>query len=74
MYTHSPARCFSPLTDSFYISGQLFSDLASENSEAGLLASLARILKNFHTPDSGHLYVLVYSVIVDLHRPPWCLI
>jgi hypothetical protein len=38
----------SPLTDPFYIFGQLFSVLASEN--AGLLASLASALKNLSTP------------------------
>jgi hypothetical protein len=41
---------FSSLTDLFYILGQLFSVLASEN--AGLLASLATVLKILiHTPD-----------------------
>jgi hypothetical protein len=34
---------FSPLTDFFYILGQLFPDLASNNSE--LLTSLASVLK-----------------------------
>jgi hypothetical protein len=43
--THSPIwRSFVfPLTDPFYIFGQLFSVLASENT--GLLASLASVLK-----------------------------
>jgi hypothetical protein len=39
---------FPPLTDPFYIFGQLFSVLASEN--AGLLASLASGEKNVSTP------------------------
>jgi hypothetical protein len=49
---HSPTRqtgeFFSLLTYPFYISGQLFSDLASENTE--LLASLGSALKNLFTP------------------------
>jgi hypothetical protein len=44
----SPERVFSPLTDSFYSFGQLFSDLASEYFS--LLASLASVLKNLSTP------------------------
>jgi hypothetical protein len=39
----SLARVFFPLTDHFYILGQLFSVLAIENSE--LLASLVSVLK-----------------------------
>jgi hypothetical protein len=39
---------FSPLTDPYYIFGQLFSDLASENAE--LLASLADALKTYPHP------------------------
>jgi hypothetical protein len=48
--THSPVwqDFFPPLTDPFYIFGQLFSDLASENTE--LLAKLASVLKNLSTP------------------------
>jgi hypothetical protein len=42
------ASCFFPLTDLFYIFGQLFFDLASKNAE--LLASLASVLKNLSTP------------------------
>jgi hypothetical protein len=42
------ARIFSPLTDPFYIFGQLFSDLVSKNTE--LLASLASVLKNLSIP------------------------
>jgi hypothetical protein len=46
----SLANYFFPLTDSFYIFGQSFSDLASENTECELLASLASVLKNLSTP------------------------
>jgi hypothetical protein len=42
----SLVRVYFPLTDPFYIFGQLFSDLASENSE--LLAKLVwRVLKAY---------------------------
>jgi hypothetical protein len=44
----SLARVFPPLTDNFYILGQLFSDLASKNSQ--LPASLASVFKNVSTP------------------------
>jgi hypothetical protein len=44
----SQARVSSPLTDPFYIFVQLFSVLANKNT--GLLASLARVLKNVSTP------------------------
>jgi hypothetical protein len=44
----SLAWAFFPLTDPFYILGQLFSDLASKNTE--LFASLASVLKNLSTP------------------------
>jgi hypothetical protein len=48
--THSQAWrwFFYPLTDNFYILGQLFSDLASDNFQ--LHASLASVLKNLSTP------------------------
>jgi hypothetical protein len=46
--TRQSDKGFSTLTYPFYIIGQLFSDLASENTE--LLASLASVLKNLFTP------------------------
>jgi hypothetical protein len=55
--THSPAwRGFFPLSLKypFYIFYQLFSYLASENTE--LLASLASVLKNLFTPLFDTLY------------------
>jgi hypothetical protein len=55
----SLARVFSPLIDSFYIFGQLFSDLPSENTE--LLASLASVLKNVSTP----LQMVTLSSLTD---------
>jgi uncharacterized protein (DUF849 family) len=39
---------FFTLADPFYIFGQLFSDLASKNTE--LLARVASVLKNLSTP------------------------
>jgi hypothetical protein len=35
------ARFFSPITDPFYIFGQLFSDMASENAELYVLKKLS---------------------------------
>jgi hypothetical protein len=48
--THSPAWrvFFSPLTDSSCLDPELFSDVASKNSE--LLATLASYWKNMSTP------------------------
>jgi hypothetical protein len=50
----SLVRGFSPLADHFYIFGQLFSDLASENAEQ--FASLASVLKNLSTPLHIHTF------------------
>jgi hypothetical protein len=53
------ARVFSSLTCPFYSFGQLFSDLASENTE--LLASLGSVgkclEKLIHTPDTASLFL-----------------
>jgi hypothetical protein len=58
--THSPIwRGIFPLSLSYYIFGQLFSDMASENTE--LLANLAIVLKNFSTP-------LIYTNIIARFR------
>jgi hypothetical protein len=46
--THWSGEFFFPLTFPFYIFVQLFSDLASKNTET--LTSLASVLKNLHTP------------------------
>jgi hypothetical protein len=43
------------LTDSFYIFGQLFSDLEIENIE--LLASLASVFENLSTPLQYYIQV-----------------
>jgi hypothetical protein len=46
--TSQSCKVFPPLTDLFYIFGQLFSDLASDKAE--LLANLAGVLKTLFTP------------------------
>jgi hypothetical protein len=66
--TRQSGEFFFPLTYRFYIFGQLFSDLASENTE--LLASLASVLKNLSTPllcpsTPGHCSDLVRQGLVS---------
>jgi hypothetical protein len=55
-------RFFSPLSDPFYIFGQLFSDLASENTE--LLASLTTVFQNLITPLSVNVIITFFTVHV----------
>jgi hypothetical protein len=54
----SLAKFFFPLTDHFYNFGQLFSALASENSE--LLASLASVLKKLIPTPVSSINVMNY--------------
>jgi hypothetical protein len=62
--THSPVwQVFFRLTDPFNIFGQLFSDLASENTEQ--LASLASDLKNVSTPLMNNLIDNCYFLSRD---------
>jgi hypothetical protein len=62
----SLARNFSPLTDLFYILGQLFPDLASNNSEQ--LASLASVLKNVSTHLPMDCFFVVFYEQADFVR------